>query len=999
MKRLFDLVVASVTLLVLSPLLLAVALLIRLGSAGPAFFRQVRVGRNGRYFRLWKFRTMVVDASRSGPILTETDDPRITRIGRILRRYKLDELPQLLNVVAGDMSLVGPRPELPDLVQHYTPEERRVLSVRPGITGPTQLAYRHEEVHYPPGVDVVRYYIDHLMHAKLRSDEQYVAQQALLGDCVLLLRTAWLLLPRRGVPAVPPMTPRLPADPMKGLRMHNAAVLIHPPKPLAIRWTGIQQGLGMGIDAALVGVAYLLAYVIRFEGQIPPQESEVMWQSLALVVAMLVGALAVFGVYRRVWRYAGFTDLGRVVAALTVGTLASGTLILLVGLRGHSRLVFVAFWALAVVLVGLRVGALAFRPRQMHAPHTKGVPSLIVGSGDTAALVINEILRNPALLFRPVGIVSDDALLHGLQIHDVPVVGAVQDLATVVADLKIEQVIIADPQLNGPELKRIIELCTPTLTPVRVFPSPGEVLGGKVEVSRVGRVEVEDLLRRTPVPGDLPLMQKCLSGKRVLITGAGGSIGSELCRQACQWHPAVLVMVDRVENSLYEIDTELSERFPDQLRKAQLADITNAVRMEEVFATYQPDIVFHAAAFKHVPLMEEHAADVVLNNIVGTAHLAQLALKAGVKDFVLISSDKAVDPVNVMGCSKRATELYMQYLAHGPAKAKTKFVAVRFGNVLGSAGSLIPRLRRQIEQGGPVTVTHPQMTRYFMTIPEAVQLVIEAAAMSDGGEIFVLDMGEPVNVVDLVRDLIRLSGLEPGRDIGITYTGLRPGEKLDEELWSTREEPCPTRNSKITAILDAAPADGRDLDMHIDALERLAQQGRIEPMIETLRQVVPEFRPQLLPTGGVVTDPPRRYRILVADDDPVMRRLVSTSLRNEGFDIVAVQDGMQALEQIELHVPDLAILDLEMPNMGGLKLFEKLKQAPETRDMPILLMTAFEELGDDAKHIEYDADDFISKPFRLPEFVVRVKGILRRRYQRPPAAVVTLRPARLTAAT
>ncbi len=743
--------------------------------------------------------------------------------------------------------------------------------------------------------------------------------------------------------------------------------------------------LFMAVDAALISAAYVVAYVIRFEGVIPAPEAALLWKSLPLVVVSLLLAMEMFGLYRRVWRHAGVADLTRVVSALSVGALSAGVLIFLFNLRGHSRLVFVAFYALAVLfIVGFRVGVRNLGRLSLER-RRGGMPCLVAGSGDTGEAVIREFQRNPALLYRPVGIVTDVADDVGLRIRNVPVVGTTEDLPALIADLDVKEVVVADPDLGGEEFKRIVQHCAPSGTTVRIFPSAGDLLGGRVEVSRIRKVDLADLLRRRPVPPDLFLMERYLRGKRVLVTGAGGSIGSELCRQTCRANPAELIMVDRVENSLYEIDLEIGERFPDLPRRAQLADIRSIPRMEEILVRFRPEIVFHAAAFKHVPLMEAHPGEVVLNNIVGTAKLAQLALAHGVSDFVLISSDKAVNPVNVMGVSKRITELYMQHLANGPAKGRTKFLAVRFGNVLGSAGSLIPLLKRQIEKGGPVTITHPQMTRYFMTISEAVELVIEASAMSDGGEIFVLDMGEPVNVVDLAKDMITLSGLEPGRDIPITFTGLRPGEKLDEQLWSDSEQPQPTANPKITALRDCAVPDATDLDGQIDELAVLAEQGRVTPMIHLLRAIVPEFSPQLLELVATTAQSVMRYHVLVADDDPDLRNLMSVALRRAGLEVTTAEDGVSALEKLTTLLPHLAVLDIMMPGLDGLALFEQLKSGKATRHIPVMLVTAYPEIGERAKSIEYEADDFISKPFRVSEFVRRVQAILHRRYRQVDA--------------
>ncbi len=748
-------------------------------------------------------------------------------------------------------------------------------------------------------------------------------------------------------------------------------------------------------DAGLLSGAWILAHEIRFEGAVPAPESRLMWMSLPLVVLVSIAALRAFGLYRRVWRYAGVADLTRIATALLVGVLCVVAVFFLFALRGHSRLVFVGFYALALVfVVAFRVG---LRNVAMLGPRGgRGEPSLIVGACDTGELVVREIRRNPALPYRPLGIVASNPAQVGLRIHNVPVVGVIEDLPSLIADLGIKEVIVADPELSGEQYKRIVGLCHPSGASVRVFPSPSDLLGGRVEVSRVRRVQVEDLLRRPAVPPDWASMKRYLHGKRVMVTGAGGSIGSELCRQVCRADPAFLLLVDRAENALYEIDLELSERSPETGRAAILADVGAERRMHDIFGHFKPEIVFHAAAYKHVPLMESHPCEVVLNNVIATERLTRLAQLHGVGDFVLVSSDKAVHPVNVMGASKRAAEIWIQFLARAPRRSTTKFLAVRFGNVLGSAGSVIPRLKRQIEQGGPVTITHPQMTRYFMTIQEAAQLVIQAAAMAEGGEIFVLDMGEPINVVDLARDLIVLSGLEPGRDIAITFTGLRPGEKLEELLWSESEQPQPTKNPKIHVIRSAVESVPLGVEPVLRKLEKLALDRDVRGLLETLHALVPEFQPQIVEEPAAQVGA-RTYRVLVADDDPELRELMETALRRDGLEVACAADGLEALELLQRFSPHLVVLDLRMPGMDGLSLFERIKRDPATSDLPVMVVTGHSELGEETKNIEYDVDDFISKPFRLAEFLVRVRAILRRREARASAGA--LRGKRAAAAS
>jgi FlaA1/EpsC-like NDP-sugar epimerase len=464
---------------------------------------------------------------------------------------------------------------------------------------------------------------------------------------------------------------------------------------------------------------------------------------------------------------------------------------------------------------------------------------LVIGAGDAGAMLLREIQANPGLGLLPVGFIDDDPAKLGMRIHNVPVLGAREHILAVVEKDAVDEVIIAMPTASGKVIREIIALCEQAHVPFRTLPGIYELLDGTISVNQVRRIGVEDLLRREPVTSDLGPACDLLSGGRVLVTGAGGSIGSELCRQIAVRGPQQLLLLGHGEHSIYHVRSELSHRFPSIDAVPVIADIRDWDRLERVMSQYHPTVVFHAAAHKHVPLMEWNPAEAITNNILGTRNLAQLAAVLGVQRFVLISTDKAVNPVNIMGASKRVAELLVQDMA---GRDGTIFVSVRFGNVLGSRGSVVPLFQKQIADGGPVTVTHPEVERFFMTIPEAIQLVIQAAAMGKGGEIFVLDMGEQVKILDLAQDLIRLSGLEEGRDIDIVFTQLRPGEKMSEELFSERETPRPTQHSKILVIEPDRHRDRGNLARDIMELERLARETNTGRIIAKLREVVPEFR-------------------------------------------------------------------------------------------------------------------------------------------------------------
>jgi FlaA1/EpsC-like NDP-sugar epimerase len=435
-------------------------------------------------------------------------------------------------------------------------------------------------------------------------------------------------------------------------------------------------------------------------------------------------------------------------------------------------------------------------------------------------MVVRELHNHPSLGFEPVGFVDDDPRKKGLYLLDVPILGDRHDIPRLVKELRVDEIIIAMPSVPGRVVRELVEIAKTTGARLKTVPGIYELINGRVSVNQIREVQVEDLLGREPVQLDLEEIASYLTGRVVLVTGAGGSIGSELCRQIARFRPACLVMLDHSENNLFEIESELLERCRGVDAPAELADVRDQAKVEQIFEKYRPQVVFHAAAHKHVPMMERCPEQAVANNVLGTYITAGTALRFQSEIFVLVSTDKAVRPRSVMGATKRAAELVIQYLNEKSRQGnlRTRFAAVRFGNVLGSRGSVIPIFKRQIARGGPVTVTHPEMVRYFMTIPEAVQLIIQAGALARGGEIFVLDMGEPVKILDLARDLIRLSGLVPDRDIEIKITGIRPGEKLKEELFTPQEERTATKNSRIFIARngDCDPGLAATLLEHLD---------------------------------------------------------------------------------------------------------------------------------------------------------------------------------------
>jgi FlaA1/EpsC-like NDP-sugar epimerase len=548
-------------------------------------------------------------------------------------------------------------------------------------------------------------------------------------------------------------------------------------------------------DVAAAALAWVLAFWLRLNLELPTQFADVLIETLPLVVTVQALLFWRFGLYRGIWRYASIHDLRNIVTAVGISAVAVPTLLVLLRMANPvPRSVFILDPLLLLIMMGgSRMAYRAWKEGRLgNLASVDAVPVLILGAGDAAAALIRELGMKRD--WRVVGLLDDAGRKQGRQIHGVPVRGQLGDLARVAQELDVEHVIVAMPSVSHTVRRRAVQLATQAGLKVMTVPSFEDIASGKVTVSQLRRVELEDLLGRDPVVLDGGRLSGFLTGKVVMVTGAGGSIGSELCRQIARFGPSRLVLFELSEYALYQIEQEFRAGYPDLQIVCAVGDTRNRPRVEQILREYHPRVIFHAAAYKHVPLMEEvNGWEAVQNNVLGTYVLGSAAVRAGVEEFVLISTDKAVNPVNIMGASKRLAEMVCQGLQHGE---QTRFVMVRFGNVLGSAGSVIPKFRRQIEEGGPVTVTHPQITRYFMSIPEAAQLVLQAGAMGQGGEIFVLDMGEPVRIVDLARDMIRLFGYSEN-EIRISFTGLRPGEKLYEEVLADGEMTLPTPHPKL----------------------------------------------------------------------------------------------------------------------------------------------------------------------------------------------------------
>lgn len=606
----------------------------------------------------------------------------------------------------------------------------------------------------------------------------------------------------------------------------------------------LQNRLIFILDLFLIIGAALGSFALRTD--LGPLFSYYLPQALWLIIISLIVKPLVFyafGLYRKVWIYASINELKIIALAVTTASVIISLILVLSRainlLPYYPRSTLPIDWLLTLVLIGgfrfsLRIVAESGSAGGKDRRRSQRV--LIVGAGDAGALVVREMQKKAELVQTPVGFLDDDPMKQNQQIHAVPVIGTLDDLPRTLAVRSIDQVVIAIPSAPGRVIRQVAEACTKLNVPFRTMPGLYELIGGKVSVSRLREVEIADLLRREPALIDDHAIGGSLGGRRVLITGAGGSIGTELCRQVARWGPSALILLGHGENSIFETLLDLEDNFQSIPIHPVIADIRDLDRLSIVFETLKPEVVFHAAAHKHVPLMELNVDESITNNVLGTRNIVEVAITFGVERLVMISSDKAIRPSSVMGATKRLAELIV---LDGARRSGLNYSVVRFGNVLGSRGSVIPRFKRQIAAGGPVTITHPDMKRYFMTIPEAVHLVLQASSMGEGGEVFVLNMGEQVRILDLAEDLIRLSGLEPGKDIEIVFTGIRPGEKLSEDLWDKWAVYEPTNHPDIVLLADEDIFSGDSLQRTIDELIHLAREGDSSSIVKLVDSYIP----------------------------------------------------------------------------------------------------------------------------------------------------------------
>lgn len=603
------------------------------------------------------------------------------------------------------------------------------------------------------------------------------------------------------------------------------------------------------LDALLIVLAGILSLEIRFDFELGPQQlmyREALLENTILYVAILLFVFYIFGLYKSLWRYASINEMISVALAGFWGNLSLYAVFSIMEVKLPRSFYIINIFLIMTAIGGLRFSYRILRRLRIDTPlkkHSIGKNTskvLIIGAGEAGYMTAKELLQTNDLNMVPIGFLDDDSNKVGKKINGVPVISKIKNITQVVEDYGVDQIIIALPSASNKKKKEVLELCKNLGIKLKILPGIYELIDGSVDIKQIRDVDIEDLLGREPIKLDNPDIKSYIRGKTILVTGGGGSIGSELCRQIASYSPSTLIIFDIYENNAYDIQNELRKKYKDKLNlEVLIGSVRDEERLEEVFNTYKPEVVFHAAAHKHVPLMEDSPFEAIKNNVLGTMKVAKAAGRHKSEKFVLISTDKAVNPTNIMGASKRLAELITQDC--NIEFEDTDYVAVRFGNVLGSNGSVIPLFKKQIASGGPITVTHPDIIRYFMTIPEAVQLVLQAGSMASGGEIFILDMGEPVKIVNLAEDLIKLSGFEPYEDIDIQFTGLRPGEKLYEELLLAEEGLSDTSNDKIFI---GKPLDIKreDLSNILGEIFEYLDKKDIESLEITIKKLIPKYK-------------------------------------------------------------------------------------------------------------------------------------------------------------
>ncbi len=972
-KRVVEMIVACFLLILCAPIIVFIAILVRLESDGPVLFKQVRMGKGFLHFYRYKFRTMVYVESQNHDEVGMSDVQYFTRIGRILRQFKLDELPQLFNVVKGEMSFVGPRPELPYYVDKFREEYRKILTVRPGLMDLAFLRYTDAlpfvKGHAANPHVAEATYISETLPEKIKLSKLYLEHASFLFDIAVIGQTFLNVLGLRSVLL------KMSASPVSAgpgfLHESNA-------------WKFLLQHrriLVVTFDLGLIISANYLAFWLRFDGQIPENDYKLFTSMLPWLLVIRGASFMLFSLNEGLWRYVSIWDVKKILMGVLLGTVVFyGIVAWMLEAPGYPRSVFIIDCILLIgFLIGMRLVVRLFRERKVLSQMKR---VLIIGAGDVGAKIVREMQTQPSCSYAPVGFVDDDPGKWGKRIHGVKVLGSRQDLNGILRTYEPEEVLVALPSANSVVVREITTTLEPFKLPIKTLPNLEDILDGKISINHIRALSITDLLQRPAVDLTPERVSRLIEGKRIFITGAGGSIGSELSRQIRGLNPKSLVLYERHENSLYTIGSELADKGQSALVHLVLGDITDAQRLDDTIREYRPDIIFHAAAHKHVPMMEENPGEAVKNNLLGTQMVAEAAVKNNVEHFVLISTDKAVNPSSVMGASKRAAELVIQAMAQ---QSSTCFLTVRFGNVLGSNGSVVPRFQNQIKAGGPVTVTHPEVRRYFMSIPEAVGLVLQAATLGEQGAIYLLEMGEQIKLVDLARNLIRLSGHLPEKEIAIEFVGLRPGEKLEEELVGTGEQTIPSAFEKILKIRSGPSIDSSFL-RKIQEIAAVDHFNNPQLAINQLQQLVTTFVPKKLEeqngaTNGqgerIDSDSTATKRILLVDDDRKVRDAMRACLEAQGYICAEADHGALALEWLETEQVDLVITDNRMPVLGGLEFLGRLKWMNHSCPPHVMVLSGNLDEEDKEMALKAGACAVFDKPGKFSEILPAIDRILK----------------------
>ena len=839
-KRFIDIIIAVIGFIFLLPLFIFVYCLLKLDNKGSAIRKDIRIGKHQKLIRLYRFQVYQNSDGFDPYQINTRIKVKYNRYGRELNLLGIDKLPLIINLLKGDLSLIGPPVENPKYVKYYTDEQKVVFSVRPGLWWPYNEGYscpKQKKFSWD------KHYIRNILPEKIKQELSYIQDTGLGCDIRLLtniIRDATYKAIYNHF--------------VKEAQTHNYF---------------------LPIDIILILLSYFLAYLLRFELDIPQHEFFIFLKSVTIVLIIRIGIFYTFGIYKNLWKYAGVRDLITIVLACTVSSILIITTLYVVGIVEHSRSILFIDWLLCITLIGASRLSLRILSENSKPENKFRKNILIIGAGDVGDMALRMLQFDSQDNYHVVGFIDNDYGVHGKTIHGLKVLGSYKEIPECVSIFRIDEVLIAVPKISSEEMKTILKYCKESNVRHRIVPAVSDLLNGSVHLAKFRNVEIADLFGREQVKLDLSAISELINGKRVLVTGAGGSIGSELCRHVSNLNPKCLILVDKNENYLHEIRCELESQFESLPLYCSLCSITNCRKLKLVFFKYRPEIVFHAAANKHVPLSDENPEEAIWNNVFGTKVLADTANEFDVQQFVMISTDKAVNPTSVMGATKRVAECYIQALSH---HSKTKFVTVRFGNVLNSNGSVIPIFRKQIERGGPITITHPDMERYFMSISEAVQLILQTVTLGKSGEIFILEMGKSIKILDMAIDLISQAGFKPFEDIPIKIIGLRPGEKKYEELVGRFEQRIPTSHANIKILKSDNIESLSQIESKLESLINLKTLDDHECMIRKLKELVPEYSPGTTDDDQIMQKPTDQ-RIMFKASHTYDKRLIFANSR------------------------------------------------------------------------------------------------------------------------